>query len=32
MRRWDGLVEEYVAACRARGLAEGDLLGDFRTS
>lgn len=22
MRRWDGLVEEYVAACRARGLAE----------
>lgn len=22
MRRWDALVEQYVAACRARGLAE----------
>lgn len=25
MRRWDGLVEQYVAACRARGLAESSV-------
>jgi site-specific recombinase XerD len=27
MRRWDGLMEDYVAACRARGLAESTVAG-----
>lgn len=25
MRRWDGLVDRYVAVCQARGLAQGTL-------
>jgi len=25
MRRWDRLVDEYLVACRARGLAEGSV-------